>query len=554
MKYAVGERGVVGATGNAALEVGQRIPVAFRDGKPIAIIAHNARRAKFPPRAQKVRQLVEALFVATNPDTGQLDVWFRNYDQVTPLNLGLSLIADPVRVIPLYPSTTVLAWGERDNTFLVAQTPPIVTPGFLSSVTYHVCELSRPEGRAYAPGESATASILRTETRPTGDLIALAATNNTAVWNHDGVPQVNEQTSATLYWPGGINLFTIQLLLDSNLDVLEAIQFGNPQGAQFLPVNAQLAQVTHGAVINVTKRQVLWTSAPTTIVTTSNRTTTGGTPLSPSDDDIVTTQSHKLGSMATFIDPGVQLAIRSIQFLPVIDHPSPYTYPATGDLGVAVTILSATPALALLIAIYRMQVQDTTPIPTGGDTEWRRLTERSLYRLDGAPLVPQKLVDWTAVDSFRRTEDSLIRVDSASSSRALLEFAGFIDPPATIEVPPASTITFRRQYLSTPVETKKIIDQQQSGIGNTVPALAVLGRVLALTSVAPYATVEVDRFFVEGWDTENKVLLTEAAPQDGSLDTVDDLADLEEVTIADTGLDSLAARNPDSVYHAIELT
>lgn len=79
---------VLTTTGDAALRAGQEVAVASKAGKPAVIVEHNVRRAQFAPSlAPPANPLIEELFFATDPATGEPDVYIRNYSQVTPLGV-----------------------------------------------------------------------------------------------------------------------------------------------------------------------------------------------------------------------------------------------------------------------------------------------------------------------------------------------------------------------------------------------------------------------------------------------------------------------------------
>ncbi len=77
-------------TGLAQLEPGQGVTVAWKQGAPGVIVAHQVQRAQFPQIAPGGGQVVEMLFLApvaaTTPSI--TDVWFRNASQTTLLTGG----------------------------------------------------------------------------------------------------------------------------------------------------------------------------------------------------------------------------------------------------------------------------------------------------------------------------------------------------------------------------------------------------------------------------------------------------------------------------------
>jgi len=100
----------VSGLGGQGLQVGQRIPVVWRTQPrtPVVALYHRVRRAKAGWLIQ-TGTLVEELFLAKDPETGRLEVWFRNDQQVTNLKVRASLPADPEYV----------KWGSDGTRFFV---------------------------------------------------------------------------------------------------------------------------------------------------------------------------------------------------------------------------------------------------------------------------------------------------------------------------------------------------------------------------------------------------------------------------------------------------
>jgi hypothetical protein len=133
---------VIPASGNASLEAGELVPVAFKNGQPWVIVAHNARRAQFaPPVGAVLAGAVEMLFISTNPATAKTDVFFRNIDQVTALNLDALLPG----IIP-----TAVRWGDDTKNFLV-----------FNDVAKHVYvfTLNRTPNKTLQPQQKAKATL-----------------------------------------------------------------------------------------------------------------------------------------------------------------------------------------------------------------------------------------------------------------------------------------------------------------------------------------------------------------------------------------------------------
>lgn len=90
---------------------GERVLVAWRGGAPVVILGHTARRAQFNPilTPSGLLGVVEELFCAPSDNPPQVDVWFRNYDNITPLHIRQFLNGDP----------TGVKWGADRKSFVV---------------------------------------------------------------------------------------------------------------------------------------------------------------------------------------------------------------------------------------------------------------------------------------------------------------------------------------------------------------------------------------------------------------------------------------------------
>jgi len=133
------------ATGRVPLRAGQRVYVANVDGQPQVILADTARRAQFPQQPSVVAgEVIEELFIATDLDTGRVDVFYRNYDQVTPLGVWRSLVTGEV--------LQRVAWAPRGTGFSVE----------LDNLprTFAVFKLNRDPDVVYAPGQKAVATFV----------------------------------------------------------------------------------------------------------------------------------------------------------------------------------------------------------------------------------------------------------------------------------------------------------------------------------------------------------------------------------------------------------
>jgi hypothetical protein len=97
---------------NPGIRAGQLVHVSNENGKPKLVLAHSARRAKFPAVSQLLEGgVIEELFSFVDPNTGLTEIYFRNDEQVTNLNVR--------SVLPSGFSVSTPTWGLRDDTFLM---------------------------------------------------------------------------------------------------------------------------------------------------------------------------------------------------------------------------------------------------------------------------------------------------------------------------------------------------------------------------------------------------------------------------------------------------
>jgi hypothetical protein len=130
-------------TGKVALRAGESVAVMWRNGTPQVAMMNQARRTGVDsPPIPVVGAVVEELFIATAAPSGRVEVWFRNDQQVTNLELRTQLDADPVYV----------KWGTRSDAFVVAT----------AAHHYYICTLAGAENtvRGATP---AVATIVRDE-------------------------------------------------------------------------------------------------------------------------------------------------------------------------------------------------------------------------------------------------------------------------------------------------------------------------------------------------------------------------------------------------------
>lgn len=125
----------VAATGpNPSLRAGMMVPVVFRGDRPWVVLAHAARRAQYATsEVTSDLGIVEELFIATDPtiESGpKTDIFFRNYSQVTRLNVASQLPAGtPWKVF----------WGTNPDVFAVLTGTDEATAD-----TYSVFRINRP--------------------------------------------------------------------------------------------------------------------------------------------------------------------------------------------------------------------------------------------------------------------------------------------------------------------------------------------------------------------------------------------------------------------------
>jgi hypothetical protein len=202
-------RGVaVPASGIAQLKAGDSVPTYWRDGRPVLILAHNARRAGAVRRLGTATPAVEELFWASSAADG-VGLYFRNDQQVTRLR-GVSAVLGvkvPSRVL----------WGETDNTFLVVV--GTVAP-LAPAPAYHVFRLNRDAGQPLG-ATPAAATHIATYGLPSLTFSGKYRTVNTAL--DFPTPGCNVLGRFDATFPPGIGTGTSQLgveYLTAGLDVL----------------------------------------------------------------------------------------------------------------------------------------------------------------------------------------------------------------------------------------------------------------------------------------------------------------------------------------------
>jgi hypothetical protein len=164
----------VAGDGLRALRPGMRAAVAWQQGRPVVAIAHSVRRNGAPnPPPRPVGGIVEELFIATDPSTMARQVWFRNDQQVTNLDLRRLLPGDPVAV----------RWGADTRSFVVRVGGPAGAIDFTGEVTnppqnqtYHAFELVDANPGQILGATTAAAKLLASYSPSTSTLEVMAYT------------------------------------------------------------------------------------------------------------------------------------------------------------------------------------------------------------------------------------------------------------------------------------------------------------------------------------------------------------------------------------------
>jgi hypothetical protein len=155
-------------TGLATVVAGARVPVAWRDGQPVAFIAHRWRRAQFHPSIRvSVQGIVEELFVAAlegQPAT----VWYRNHAIVAQVT---DASGTPIRAWLDGHAPLVVKWGLDGKSFAVQ----------CAGGVYAVFALERADANVVADGAPwvATRLALLTPLASTAPLTTVTFTSET---------------------------------------------------------------------------------------------------------------------------------------------------------------------------------------------------------------------------------------------------------------------------------------------------------------------------------------------------------------------------------------
>lgn len=170
--------------GRARLREGQRVHVLWEHGRRKLILTHQWQRAQ-GGTPELVGYAVEELLLieadTTAPDGARWDVYFRNDQQVTRLNLQTIINADRVpaadwsfsRYGVNQTGVVKIGWGQTDNTFWVmtlAARTPLAFP-IIYYPRFYTFRLSRAEGEP-AGGARVSASRIATVDLPVFQLPA----------------------------------------------------------------------------------------------------------------------------------------------------------------------------------------------------------------------------------------------------------------------------------------------------------------------------------------------------------------------------------------------
>ena len=139
-------------TGLATFPVGARVPVAWRNGTPLAVIGHRTRRAQFhPSRRVGTKGIVEELLVG-NFDNTSAGIWYRTHDRLEPItdSTGRPLTAFPQGSMP-----QVVQWGLDGKSFGVQCSGGVYAVSALSRDDPNTAEVSAPRPAAPTPGAEA---------------------------------------------------------------------------------------------------------------------------------------------------------------------------------------------------------------------------------------------------------------------------------------------------------------------------------------------------------------------------------------------------------------
>jgi len=232
----------IATTGDGTnVHAGQQVPVGWNESAPAVIIDHHAQAAQGIRPLPAGGEVVEELFIATNPASGSLDVWFRNLSQVTPLGLTQFLHPDPTLS---YLDT--VQWGLANDRFLLFQTST------MHSSPIFVFKLNRRPNTQYAIGTIAKATLDATYTLDS--ILGSAVTVSYQSANFDnnvfGTPSGNQFTVPSTNL--GFGLTSVKYFFHNDTTVWNTIGTGTVQNALAVtstPIQLVLDERAHLIVV-----------------------------------------------------------------------------------------------------------------------------------------------------------------------------------------------------------------------------------------------------------------------------------------------------------------
>lgn len=142
---------VIPSTGRVPIPLGSDVAVGYRKGKPVAILSHTARRAKFSDTPLILEGgILEELFFVTPNDIPE--VWFRNSDQLSRILTGI-----PTGI------QSRIYWGTPGDTDTAEPASDFFCIEDTVANVYRIYRLNRPEpNEPFPPGFDVEAELLQT--------------------------------------------------------------------------------------------------------------------------------------------------------------------------------------------------------------------------------------------------------------------------------------------------------------------------------------------------------------------------------------------------------
>ncbi len=144
-------------TGLATFPVGARVPVAWRNGTPLAVIGHRTRRAQFhPSRRVGTKGIVEELLVG-NFDNTSAGIWYRTHDRLEPIT---DSAGHPLTAFPQGSTPQAVQWGLDGKSFGVQCSGGVYAVYALSRDDPNTADVSAPGSAAlHWSGKPLTSTI-----------------------------------------------------------------------------------------------------------------------------------------------------------------------------------------------------------------------------------------------------------------------------------------------------------------------------------------------------------------------------------------------------------